>query len=51
MPESILATQSKGREWVIEGAGRAKYLFRLAQVSRIVPQPRPSDSQAARCHT
>ena len=39
MPESILATQTKGREWVIEGAGRAKYLFRLAQVSRIVPNP------------
>ncbi|MYF10934.1 MAG: endonuclease [Gammaproteobacteria bacterium] len=39
MPESILATQTEGREWVIEGAGRAKYLFRLAQVSRIVPNP------------
>jgi len=30
-------TQPKGMEWVIEGAGRAKYLFKLVKVNRILP--------------
>jgi hypothetical protein len=37
-PESILATQSKGREWIIEGAGRARYRFRLVRAQRILPR-------------
>ncbi len=37
LPEQILATQPKGLEWIIEGAGRAKYRFRLAQITKIVP--------------
>jgi hypothetical protein len=37
LPDAILETQPEGLEWVIEGAGRAKYRFRLAKVTRIVP--------------
>ena len=37
LPEQILATQSEGMEWIIEGAGRAKYKFRLAKINRIAP--------------
>ena len=37
MPESILRTQPPGKEWIIEGAGRAKYAFVLAKRNRIVP--------------
>lgn len=37
LPEKILATQPEGLEWVIEGAGRARYRFRLVRVTRIVP--------------
>lgn len=39
MPESILKTQPNEREWIIEGAGRAKYKFKLAKVNRILPNP------------
>lgn len=39
LPDSILKVQQKGREWVIEGDGRAKYVFRLQKVSRILPTP------------
>jgi hypothetical protein len=38
LPEEIIATETAGREWVIEPAGRAKYRFRLAKVSRIIPR-------------
>jgi hypothetical protein len=38
MPESILATQPEGMEWIIEGAGRAKYRFLLVPLNRIVPR-------------
>jgi hypothetical protein len=38
LPEEILATETAGREWIIEPAGRAKYRFRLAKVSRIIPR-------------
>jgi hypothetical protein len=38
MPESILATQPKGKEWIIEGAGRAKYRFVLVPLNRILPR-------------
>jgi hypothetical protein len=37
MPKSVLATQPKGMQWIIEGAGRAKYAFVLVKLSRIVP--------------
>lgn len=37
MPETILRTQPSGMEWIIEGAGRAKYEFRLVPVNRIAP--------------
>lgn len=38
LPEEILATETRGKEWVIEPAGRARYRFRLAKVSRIIPR-------------
>jgi hypothetical protein len=38
MPEAILQTQPKGMEWIIEGAGRAKYAFVLVKLNRIVPR-------------
>ena len=38
LPESILATAKNGLEWIIEGAGRAKYRFRLVKLNRIVPR-------------
>jgi len=37
LPEKILQTQPKGMEWVIEGAGRAMYEFRLVPINRISP--------------
>lgn len=37
LPDSIIATQSDGLEWVIEGAGRARYRFRLVKITRILP--------------
>ncbi len=38
LPDSILATAKNGLEWIIEGAGRAKYRFRLVKLNRIVPR-------------
>lgn len=38
LPESVLATQPEGREWIIEGVGRAQYVFRLVALNRIVPR-------------
>lgn len=38
MPQSILATQPTGMEWVIAGAGRALYAFRLVRINRILPR-------------
>lgn len=38
LPESIRATAGEGVEWVIEGAGRARYRFRQAKINRIVPR-------------
>jgi hypothetical protein len=37
LPDAILRTQTKGKEWVIEGKGKAEYAFRLVAVSQIVP--------------
>jgi hypothetical protein len=39
LPDEIVATAGKDREWIIELAGRAKYRFRLAKFSNIVPNP------------
>lgn len=38
LPESIRATAGEGVEWIIEGAGRARYRFRQAKINRIVPR-------------
>ena len=38
LPASILATAKDGLEWVIEGAGRAKYRFRLVKLNRVIPR-------------
>lgn len=37
MPPAVVKTQAEGYEWIIEGVGRAQYAFRLAKVSRILP--------------
>lgn len=37
LPAKILETQPKGLEWVIEGAGRARYRFKLVPATRIEP--------------
>jgi hypothetical protein len=38
LPEAILATATRGREWIIEGAGHGRYRFRLARASHISPR-------------
>lgn len=38
LPASILATQGDGREWIIEGAGRSRYRFKLVVATRILPR-------------
>jgi hypothetical protein len=38
LPDSILKTAKNDLEWIIEGAGRAKYRFRLVKLNRIVPR-------------
>jgi hypothetical protein len=38
LPEEILGTEANGKEWIIEPAGRARYRFRMAKVSRIIPR-------------
>ena len=37
MPNTILETQPEGMEWIIEGAGRAKYGIKLVKINRILP--------------
>ena len=37
LPKTVLATQPKDQEWIIEGRGRAHYSFQLVKVNRIVP--------------
>jgi hypothetical protein len=37
MPRRIIDTQPAGKEWIIEGDGRARYKFALVQINRIVP--------------
>ena len=38
MPNRILATQPEGREWIIEGAGRGRYRFKLVNRTHIAPR-------------
>ena len=38
LPTSVLETQPEGREWIIEGAGRARYRFKLVRETRIIPR-------------
>jgi len=37
LPEKIRNTASPGLEWIIEAAGRAKYLFRQVKINQIIP--------------
>ena len=37
-PDSVLATQPEGLEWVIELAGRGRYRFKLLTINRIFPR-------------
>ncbi|MEQ1901374.1 MAG: endonuclease [Devosia sp.] len=39
LPDRVLKTQPKGREWIIDGMGRALYAFKLVKISRIRPNP------------
>jgi hypothetical protein len=39
LPDEIVATAGKGREWIIELVGRARYRFRLAKLANVVPNP------------
>ena len=38
LPKRIVATQRHGKEWVIAGAGIARYRFKMVPVSRIEPR-------------
>lgn len=37
LPDAIVATQPDNLEWIIEGAGRARYRFRLVKITRVLP--------------
>jgi len=37
-PDEVLSRQPSGMEWIIEGAGRARYRFVLVPLNRIVPR-------------
>ena len=37
LPQRIVDVQPEGKEWVIQGAGRAKYRFSLVTANRILP--------------
>jgi hypothetical protein len=39
LPKRIVETQPKGKEWIIEGAGKGLYRLRLVPFSRILPNP------------
>lgn len=38
-PDSVVATQPKGKEWIIQGAGHGRYRYKLAKATRILPRP------------
>jgi len=37
LPQRIIETQPRGLEWIIEGAGRSRYRFKLVSATRIRP--------------
>ena len=37
MPDTIIKTQPVGMEWIVEGAGKSLYIFKLVKINRIVP--------------
>ena len=39
LPQNVIDTQPDGYEWIIEGAGDAKYIFKLVPLNRILPNP------------
>ncbi len=39
LPDEIVKTAGKDREWIIELVGRAKYRFHLVKLANIVPNP------------
>lgn len=39
LPPRIIDTQPDGLEWIIEGAGRSRYRFKLVPATRIEPSP------------
>jgi hypothetical protein len=39
LPESITSTATDDREWIIEGAGRARYRFKQVKLGQIEPRP------------
>ena len=38
LPDKVVETQPKGLEWIIEGAGRSRYRFKLVPATRISPR-------------
>lgn len=38
LPESIRKTAKKDLEWIVEGAGQAKYRFKQVRLNRIIPR-------------
>ena len=38
MPANVIETQPKEHEWVIQGAGKGKYRFKLVRVHKIIPR-------------
>lgn len=39
LPQRIVDTQPSGLEWIIEGAGRSRYRFKLVPATRVKPNP------------
>ena len=38
LPKSILETQSEGLEWIIAGAGKGRYRFKLVKKTKVLPR-------------
>jgi hypothetical protein len=43
LPQRIIDTQPKGLEWIIEGAGKSRYRFKLVSATRIRPNEHLAD--------
>ena len=39
LPQKVIDTQPKALEWIIEGAGRSRYRFKLVPATRVKPNP------------